>query len=130
SVFETHTAEITKFAKHAADAVGLSQTEYQNMATKTGAILKGAGTPMKELAGDTDKLITKAADLATTFGGTTNDAMKALTNAMTGRYGKIMRDYGVTIDKNKIEAEAAALGYKKVDGAFKDNAKSAAAMSL
>lgn len=106
-----HTADQVKdFASRSATAVGLTKNEYQELATTIGSQLKNGGTSIDELAGKTDELIGLGADMSAMFGGTTADAVAALSSALKGERDPIER-YGVTLKQAMIDAKAAALGF-------------------
>lgn len=116
SVFKGNAAQVTRFAENAAQAVGLSQSAYSNFAARVGSQFKNLGVPMDQLAGKTNDLIERAADLAATFGGTTADAVDALSAAFRGEFDPIER-YGISIRKSDINARLAAKGLDKLEGA-------------
>jgi len=117
------------WAQSAATDVGLTQNEFNNLGTLIGSQLKNGGTAIEELGPKTKALIGTGADLASMFGGTTQEAVEALSSALKGERDPIER-YGVSLNQAKIDAEAAALGFKKVDGAFDQSAQQAATLSL
>jgi hypothetical protein len=117
------------FADKAAETVGLAESEYANLATVIGAQLKNAGTPIDELAGKTDGLITTGADLAATFGGSTSDAVGALSSALKGEMDPIEK-YGITLNAAAIEAKRAEQGTTDLTGAADAAAKQQAILAL
>jgi hypothetical protein len=96
-------------ASKAADAVGLSENEFNQFATVIGAQMKNAGVPMDQLGGKTQELIGRASDLAATFGGTTSDAVEALSAAMKGEMDPIEK-YGISLNASMLKQQAAAMG--------------------
>lgn len=128
-VFKTSADEMLGYAKKAATAVGLSKNEYSELGTLLGAQLKNANVPMNELAGKTNELITLGADMAAMFGGSTKDAVNALSSALKGERDPIER-YGVTLKQAAIDAKAAEMGFTKVGGAFDQEAQAAATLAL
>lgn len=129
SVFKENQGQMIEWSNQAATSVGLSKNEYNELGTLIGAQLKNAGTAMEDLAPKTDELIGLGADLASMFGGTTSDAVAALSSALKGERDPIEK-YGVTLTAASVEAEAAALGFEKVDDQLTQEAKSAATVSL
>lgn len=129
SVFAGSAGQMHEWAKSAATDVGLSANEFNELGTLIGSQLKNGGTAMDELAPKTKSLISTGADLASMFGGTTSEAVAALSSALKGERDPIER-YGVSLNQAKIDAEAAALGFKKVDGALSAEANQAATLSL
>ena len=116
SVFKGNARQVTRFAENAAQAVGLSQSAYSNFAARVGSQFKNLGVPMDQLADKTNDLIVRASDLAATFGGTTADAVDALSAAFRGEFDPIER-YGISIRKSDINARLAAKGLDKLEGA-------------
>lgn len=116
SVFKGNAAQVTRYAENAAQAVGLSQSAYSNFAARIGSQFKNLGVPMDQLAGKTNDLISRAADLAATFGGTTADAVDALSAAFRGEFDPIER-YGISIRKSDVNARLAAKGLGNLEGA-------------
>lgn len=129
SVFKENAAQMLSWSKTSATAVGLTQNEFNELGTVIGAQLKNGGTAMDQLAPKTNELITTGADLASMFGGTTSEAVEALSSALKGERDPIER-YGVSLNQAKIDAEAAALGFEKVGNTFSSQAQQAATLSL
>lgn len=129
TVFDGSAKQMLKWSKGAALSVGLTKNEFNELGTLIGSQLKNGGTAMDELAPKTKNLITLGADLSSMFGGSTKEAVEALSSALKGERDPIER-YGVSLNQAKIDAEAAALGFKKVDGALSQEAQQAATLSL
>jgi hypothetical protein len=109
SVFGAEAEAIKGLAAEAAQAVGLSTNSYQELASVLGAQLAGMGYAGAELTAQTDSLIGTGADLAATFGGTTADAVSALSSLMRGERDPIER-YGIALNQAAVDARVAALG--------------------
>ena len=109
AVFGQFADHMHENADAAATAVGLSANSYNEFATVLGAQLKNAGVPMDQLGGKTEDLIGKAADLAATFGGTTADAVEAISSAMKGEMDPIEK-YGISLNQAMLQQQAAAMG--------------------
>lgn len=129
AVFKGSADQMHGWAKSAATDVGLTQDEFNSLGTLIGSQLKNGGTAMDELAPKTKDLIGVGADLASMFGGTTQDAVGALSSALKGERDPI-EAYGVSLTQAKIDAEAAALGFSKVGGSLSSEATQAATLSL
>lgn len=129
TVFKGSAKQMHAFAKSAANDVGLTANEYNELGTLIGTQLKNGGTAMDQLAPKTNKLIGLGADLSSMFGGTSKDAVAALSSALKGERDPIEK-YGVSLNQAKIDAEAAALGFSKVGGALSTEANQAATLSL
>jgi hypothetical protein len=129
AVFKSSAGQVKQWAQAAAQSVGLSQSAYQDLATTIGSQLKNAGVAMSELAPKTDDLIRQGADLAAMFGGTTADAVAAMSSALKGERDPIEK-YGISITDVALKAEMAALGLDTSTAAAEQNAKAMATMSL
>ena len=129
AVFKEGADQMKAYADTAATSVGLTKNEYQELGTLLGAQLKNGGTSIDQLAGKTNDLIGVAADLAAQFGGSTADAVGALSSALKGERDPIER-YGVSLKQASIDAKAAELGFTKVGGAFSNEAQQATTLAL
>lgn len=129
SVFKAQADQVLKFSNAAAQAVGLSKNQYNELASVLGAQLKNIGVENDQLVGKTNDLIKTGADLAATFGGTTADAVSALSALMRGERDPIER-YGVSIKQATIEAKLAELGLSDLEGEAKTAAETQATLAL
>lgn len=129
SVYKQYADTVIERSKKAASAIGISANEYRELANVTGAMLKNAGTPLKEVADLTDKLNTRAADLAATYGGSTKDAIQAVSSLLRGEADPIEK-YGVSIKQSDIAARLAAKGLDKLTGGAKKQAEQQARLEL
>ncbi len=129
TVFGQSAVEMHGWSKDAATAVGLTRNEFNELGTLIGSQLKNGGTAMDQLAPKTNNLIKLGADLSSMFGGSAKDAVGALSSALKGERDPIER-YGVSLSQAKIDAEAAALGFKKVGTSLSQEASQAATLSL
>lgn len=115
SVFGKFADTVVRRSNEAAEAVGLSANEYRELANVTGAMLAAAGTPLKRVTTLTDQLNRRAADMAATFGGTTREAVEAISSLLRGETDPIER-YGVAIKQSDVSARLAAEGLDKLTG--------------
>lgn len=129
TVFKDNAKEMHAWADGAAQTVGLTKNEYNELGTLIGTQLKNGGTAMDQLAPKTNQLIGLGADLSSMFGGSSKEAVEALSSALKGERDPIEK-YGVSLNQAKIDAEAAALGFTKVGGSLSDEANQAATLSL
>jgi murein DD-endopeptidase MepM/ murein hydrolase activator NlpD len=129
SVFGKSSGQMKQWSRKAAVDVGLTANEFNELGTLIGSQLKNGGTAMEDLAPKTNDLIKVGADLSSMFGGSASDAVEALSSALKGERDPIER-YGVSLNQAKIDAEAAALGFKKVGGSLSNEASQAATLSL
>src|SRR5690606_7824009 len=115
SVFKGSSGTVKQWANDAATSLGLSAHSYREMATVLGSQLKNLGTSQKDLAGDTNNLIKLGSDLAATYGGTTADAVSALSSLRRSEADQIAR-YSVSIKQSDINARLAAKGLDNLTG--------------
>ncbi|QJU52927.1 hypothetical protein SCB71_06290 [Herbiconiux sp. KACC 21604] len=109
AVFKDQADEINKWAEAAAQGVGLSKQQYNDFATIVGSQLKNLGLPLDQVADQTNTIISLGADLAAQYGGSTADAVSALSSLLRGERDPIER-YGVSFNEAAVSAEAMALG--------------------
>lgn len=115
SVFGKYADTVIDRSNKAAEAIGLSANEYRELSNVTGAMLQSAGTPLRKVTGLTDQLTKRAADMAATFGGTTREAVEAVSALLRGETDPIER-YGVSIRQSDISARLAAKGLDGLTG--------------
>ena len=127
AVFKQFSGQIESASKTAATNLGLTRNSYNELATTLGAGLKNKG--IADFAGQTQKLIGLGADLAAQFGGSTQEAVEAISSLMRGETDPIER-YGVAINETAINAELAARGQDKLKGAALEQAKAQARVDL
>ena len=129
SVFGTYAAQVQQHAASAAQNVGLAESQYNDLSAVLGAQLQNMGVAQGELAGQTDNLIGLGSDLAATFGGTTSDAVAALSSLMRGERDPIEK-FGVSIKAADVEAKKAAMGLNGLTGEADDAATTQATLAL
>ena len=129
SIFGSNAAQMKAWAEAAAESTGLAKSEYAELASVLGAQLKNAGVPMDQLGKKTDALIRQGADMAAMFGGTTAEAVQALSSALKGETDPIER-YGVAVKQADIAARMAADGTDELTGAAAKQAKTTALLAL
>lgn len=129
AVFKSGSSQMSQWSQSASTDVGLTKNEFNELGTLIGSQLKNGGTAMDQLAPKTNQLIGLGADLSSMFGGTSREAVEALSSALKGERDPIEK-YGVSLNQAKIDAEAAAMGFEKVGGSLSDEANQAATLSL
>lgn len=129
SVFQDNASTIKAWADTAATAVGLSKAEYGEFASVLGAQFNNLGVSAEQASGNTNDLITLGADLAATFGGTTTDAVSALSSALRGEADPAER-YGLALNQTQINAYLAAKGLDGLTGEALTAAKAQAVVDL
>ena len=129
AAFGDSAGAIHKFAQDSADDVGLASGEYENLAAVFGAQLKNMGVAAEDLAPTTNDLIGLGSDLAAQFGGSTSDAVAALSSLLRGETDPIEK-YGVSIKQADIEAQKAAMGLGDLEGEADKAATTQATLAL
>lgn len=129
SVFKDNADAAKALARSASTDVGLASSEYAQMAAVLGAQLKNLSGSSADLAGRTDDLIGLGADLSAQFGGSTSDAVQALSALLRGERDPIER-YGVSIKDADIQARLAAKGLKGLTGDAKRAATTQETLAL
>lgn len=127
AVFKGQASQIEKAAQGAAKSIGLSTSSYEQLATVLGSQLKTAG--FNDFASKTKELIGLGADLAAMYGGTTADAVEAISSLMKGERDPIEK-YGVSMKQASIDAEVLALGLDTSTESAKQHAQAQASLSL
>ena len=127
AVFKEQAGAIHEAAKGAATGLGLTENAYNELSATLGAGLKNKG--IENFTGQTQNLIGLGADLAAQFGGSTSDAVSAISSLMRGESDPIER-YGVAINETAVKAELAARGQDKLTGAALESAKAQARLDL
>lgn len=122
TVFKENAGTIHTWARDASTNLGISANSYNEFATLIGSLLKNAGTPMEELGGKTNDLIALGADLASMYGGTTAEAVEALSSALKGEMDPIEK-YGISLNDAALTAKGLEMGIEKSNGAFTDQQK-------
>ena len=117
SVFKSSAEQVHRWAQVSATSLGISENAYNELASVLGASLKNGGTSVDELAGKTNDLIALGADLASMYGGSTKEAIEAISAALRGETDPIER-YGISINDAALSARALELGIHKTGGAF------------
>jgi hypothetical protein len=129
AVFDKSAARIERWATTAVDSVGLSTSAYEEFATQIGGQLKNAGLPMDQVTSKTKTLIQMGADLAATYGGTTADAVDALSSAFRGESDPAEK-FNLNLKASKVAAQMAADGTDKLKGKAADAAHAQAILEL
>ncbi len=127
SVFRDTAGRIHAFGETSAEAVGLSHNAFNELITVTGALLKNKG--LEDFTDKSLDLVKVGADLAATFGGSTKQAVEALNAAMRGESDPIER-YGISLNETAVNAELAAQGLDKLEGAALEQAKAQARIDI
>jgi len=128
TVFGDLAPNMIAFTK-SAEAIGLSQKDAAKASTFLGSVLKQSGFEMGFVQTETEKLVTLAQDLATTYGYDVQEALLGMTALFRGEYDPIEK-FGVAMKQNEINSELAARGQDKLQGAARRNAEQTIRLEL
>lgn len=128
TVFGSSAGKMKQWSDNAAQAVGLSKNEYNEFATLVDSQLQNFGMSVDESADKTNELITLGADLSSMFGGTTADAVDALSAALKGEMDPIEK-YGISLNDATLKAQAASMGLGDLYKSGDRNAKMQATLA-
>jgi tetratricopeptide (TPR) repeat protein len=120
---------ITGFGRVAAETVGLSSSQFNQLSTVTGAMLTNFGLSAQEAATETVQLTQRAADMASVFNTDVASVLTAVQAALRGESEPIRR-FGVSLDDATVRAKAVAMGLAETTSAVDNNAKAAARLAL
>lgn len=127
-VFEELKPQLVSFTKEVQD-YGLSQSQAAQASVFLGSVLKQYGFSVSESAGQTERLVTLAQDLATTYGYDVQEALLAITALFRGEYDPIEK-FGVAMKQNEVNARLAAQGLNDLEGAELANAQATARLEM
>jgi hypothetical protein len=89
TVFGKFSDGVVNTSKRAATSFGLSANEFRENANVIGSILKNQGVSNEQLAGKTQDLIQKGADLSAVFGGPRRTPWMRWSSAFKGEFDPI-----------------------------------------
>lgn len=128
-IFAEASDTIISWGEANATAFGLSQRQFNQMATPMGAILKNLGFSQDEAAESTINLTKRAADMASVFNTDVSDALEAINSALRGEANPIER-YGVSVNAAAVQARALADTGKESAAALTEQEKAAARLAI
>lgn len=128
AVFGSSAQRVHEWARAAADAVGLSENAYSQLASTIGSQLQNMGMAQDQAAAKTNELISLGADFAAMYGGTTSQAVEALSAALRGEMDPL-EQYGITLNDATLKSYAAASGMLDLYNAGDTNAKMMATLA-
>ena len=127
-VFEELQPRLVSFTKEV-ESYGLSQSQAAQASVFLGSVLKQYGFSINESAGQTERLVTLAQDLATTYGYDVQEALLAITALFRGEYDPIEK-FGVAMKQNEVNARLTAQGLNDLEGAALANAQATARLEM
>jgi len=108
-VFKESGKIIEEWGKNAAEQAGLTSAEFYQASAVIGAGLTNAGASAEEAAKQTIELTKRAADMASIFNTSVDDALGALQAGLRGE-AEPLRRFAVSLDAATISAKAVAMG--------------------
>lgn len=127
--FGAGATQIKAFGTQAATAVGLANSEFNQLSVTTGALLSNFIDDERSVAAETIRLTERAADMASVFNTSVPDALAATQAAIRGENEPI-RKYGVLLDDVSIRARAVELGLAATTAEVNTQTKGLAALDL
>lgn len=127
-VFENVTPQIINFTKQV-ENYGLSQSQAAQASVFLGSVLKQYGFSVQQSADQTERLVTLAQDLATTYGYDVQEALLAITALFRGEYDPIEK-FGVAMKQSEVNARLAAEGMSDLKGEALANAQATARLTM
>lgn len=121
-VFGSSANEIGAWGDTTAKALGLSKQESLEAAATFGNLFNQIGVGKPKVAEMSEKLVQLAGDLASFNNIDPTDALEKLRSGLAGE-AEPLRTVGVFLSQQKVDAEAARLGFKQVGGQYSENAK-------
>lgn len=129
SVFGASASKIDDWAKGAADALGLSERSARESLNLIGSQFKNFGFSMDDAMSKGQDLVELGADLAATFGGSTADAVRALSAVFRGEFDSIEK-YGVSLRQSEVAQRAVSMGLAKSTTQVSRHAQAQATMAM
>lgn len=122
-VFKGSSKEIKDWADNLETYYGIAEGEALEYANTMGSMLKNiGGLSEAEAAKQSGILIELAGDLTAMFGGTTESAVQALTNALKGN-NSMLDNYGMGINDATIKTKALEMGLMEASASSADLTK-------
>ena len=121
-VFGDSADTITSWGKTATRQVGLTRTQINRAATVIGSQLQNMGFAADDAAEETINLTKRAADMASVFGGTVDDALTAIQAGLRGEIDPLER-FGVGLSDARVQSKLLADGMAETTGEITDQDK-------
>lgn len=128
-VFGDSQKQVSAFANQMAKDFGLPKREILDAAASIGLIGKASGLSQGDAAKMSTELAKLAADASSFYNVPLPEALQAIQSGLVGE-AEPMRRFGVLLNAQAVDAEAARLGLEKVNGAYTEGAKAQARASL
>ena len=128
-VFGEQGTIVTDYANQMARDFGIPKTQILDAASSIGLIGKASGMSQKDAAGMSTELAQMAIDASSFYNVPLDEALAAIRSGLVGE-AEPMRRFGVLLNAQAVDAEAAKLGLEKVNGEYTEGAKAQARASL
>ncbi|MGH9225706.1 MAG: phage tail protein [Acidimicrobiales bacterium] len=128
-VFGDQARQVESFANQMAKDFGLPKKSILDAASSIGLIGKASGLSKGDAAAMANQLAKLAADASSFYNVPLDEALAAIQSGLVGE-AEPMRRFGVLLNAQAVDAEAAALGLGKVNGQYTEGAKAQARASL
>lgn len=129
-IFNEASETVNNWAKNLSSDFGIAKKESLEYSNLMGSMLINIGQlTEEEAAKQSAKLIELAGDLTAMYGGTTQDAVRALTGALKGN-NTMLDNYGMAVNDALIKQKAFELGLSSGTGELSLQARQAATLAL
>jgi hypothetical protein len=129
-IFKGASDTVNDWAKNLSSDFGIAKEEALKYSNLMGSMLINIGQLTEEQAAkQSAKLIELAGDLTAMYGGTTQDAVRALTGALKGN-NTMLDNYGMAVNDALVKQKAFELGLSSGTGELSLQAKQAATLAL
>lgn len=128
-VFKESTKVIEDWGKNAAEQAGLTSAEFYQASAVIGAGLINAGASAEQASQQTIELTKRAADMASIFNTSVDDALTALQAGLRGE-SEPLRRFAISLDEATIKARAQAMGLVDASGEVTAYGKSQARLAI
>ena len=129
-VFKGSSGQVKEWADNLDTSYGIAKKEALSYSNLMGSMLVNIGKLTEDHASkQSAKLIELAGDLTAMYGGTTQDAVRALTGALKGN-NTMLDNYGMAVNEALIKQKALELGLISGTSEMSLQAKQAATLAL
>lgn len=129
-IFKDNSDTVQAWANNLDTSYGIAKKEALEYSNLMGSMLINIGNlTEKEASKQSAKLIELAGDLTAMYGGTTQDAVRALTGALKGN-NTMLDNYGMAVNEALIKQKALELGLISGTSEMSLQAKQAATLAL
>ena len=129
-IFKDQSDEMQNWAKGLETYYGISEAQALTYANTMGAMLQNiGGLTQEEAAKQSQTLLELAGDMTAMFGGSTEDAVRALTGSLKGN-NTMLDNYGMAVNDAMIKTKALELGLIKEGEEMTLTAKQGATLAL